>query len=111
MLTKEEMKGWLRTAWTDIKGESTRRGHPAPYPAELAERLIRLFSFAGDVVLDPFVGTGSTSLAAINAGRNSIGIEIDANYLRLAKERIEREVLGTLGPRLFDVKLQFDHPK
>ncbi len=111
MLSRTEMKGWLRTAWTDIKGESTRNGHPAPYPMELAERLVRLFSFAGDVVLDPFVGTGTTSLAAVNAGRNSIGVEVDPGYLRMAKERIEREVLGRLGPNLFDVRLQFHHPR
>lgn len=113
MLTRDEMKGWLRTAWTDIKGESTRKGHPAPYPIELAERLVRLFSFAsfaGDVVLDPFVGTGTTSLAAINAGRNSVGVEVDPGYLQLARERIEREVLSRLGPHLFDVKLQFRSP-
>ena len=111
MLNRDEMKNWLRTAWTDIKGESTRKGHPAPYPMELAERLIRLFSFAGDVVLDPFVGTGTTSLAAVNTGRSSVGIEVDAGYMKLAKERIEREVLARLGPHLFDVRLQFDHPK
>ncbi|MFY9742717.1 MAG: site-specific DNA-methyltransferase, partial [Candidatus Sulfotelmatobacter sp.] len=75
MLSKNEMKAWLKTAWTDIKGESTRRGHPAPFPVELAERLIRLFSFAGDVVLDPFVGTGTTTLAAMNVGRNSVGTD------------------------------------
>lgn len=111
MLTRQEMKDWLRTAWIDVRGESTRKGHPAPYPLELAERLVRLFSFAGDVVLDPFVGTGTTSLAAINAGRNSIGVEVDPGYFRLAKERIEREVLERLGPHLFDVELQFDDPK
>jgi modification methylase len=54
MLTKPEMQAWWRSIWTDVKGASTRGGHPAPYPAELAERLIRMFSFAGDTVLDPF---------------------------------------------------------
>ncbi len=100
MLTKEEMKAWLRTAWADIKGESTRNGHPAPYPVRLAERLIRLFSFAGDTVLDPFVGTGTTSLAAINAGRNSIGLDIEPSYLRMAKVRLARAVLGGTEPQL-----------
>src|SRR5205823_8292087 len=60
MLTKEEMQSWMRSSWTDIKGESTRRGHPAPYPTTLAERLIKMFSFAGDTILDPFAGTGTT---------------------------------------------------
>jgi DNA modification methylase len=88
MLTKQEMQSWLVTAWTDIKGESTRAGHPAPFPESLAERLIRLFSFAGDTILDPFVGTGSTSVAALNSGRNSIVVEIEGKYFRMAERRI-----------------------
>ena len=89
MLTKEEMQNWLVTAWTDIKGESTRQGHPAPFPEQLAERLIRLFSFAGDTVLDPFVGTGTTSAAALKTGRSSIGVEIEAKYFRMAERRLQ----------------------
>ena len=88
MLTKEEMQGWWRSIWTDLRGASTRAGHPAPYPAALAERLIKMFSFAGDTVLDPFLGSGSTTVAAIAAGRNSIGIEVDASYVKLAAENI-----------------------
>jgi modification methylase len=98
MLTREEMKSWLRSAWVDIKGESTRRGHPAPYPLSLAERLIKLFSFAGDTVLDPFVGTGTTNLAAIATGRNSIGNEIEPAYLKIAEQRLR---LATGIPRMF----------
>ena len=98
MLTREEMKSWLRSAWVDIKGESTRRGHPAPYPTILAERLIKLFSFAGDTVLDPFVGTGTTNLAAITTGRNSIGNEIESTYLKIAEQRLH---LATAMPRAF----------
>jgi site-specific DNA-methyltransferase (adenine-specific) len=85
------MQSWFRSFWCDVKGASTRGGHPAPYPTELAERLIRMFSFAGDTVLDPFVGTGSTTIAAIRAGRHSIGNEIEASYLRAARKRIEEE--------------------
>ncbi len=96
MLSKEEMKSWLRSAWFDIKGESTRRGHPAPYPQNLAERLIKLFSFAGDIILDAFVGTGTTSLAAVATGRNSIGVEIESAYFKLAKQRLQ---LATGMPR------------
>ena len=88
MLTREEMRAWQRSIWTDLRGASTRDGHPAPYPAELAERLIRLFSFAGDTVLDPFAGTGSTSQAAIMAGRNSIAYEIEPAYIEIARQRI-----------------------
>jgi site-specific DNA-methyltransferase (adenine-specific) len=92
MLTKEEMQAWFRSFWTDIRGSSTRAGHPAPYPAELAERLIRMFSFAGDTVLDPFAGTCSTTVAAVAAGRNSIANEVERSYLQIAQERIAREV-------------------
>ena len=92
MLNKDEMQSWMRSVWTDIRGTSTRNGHPAPYPVELAERLIRMFSFAGDTVLDPFVGTGSTSIAALLAGRNSIGCDIELAYLEAACEK-----LGTIS--------------
>jgi DNA modification methylase len=88
MLNKTEMQSWMRSSWSDIKGESTRRGHPAPFPVELAERLIKMFSFAGDTVFDPFSGTGSTALAALNAGRNSISNEIEPTYHTSAGDRL-----------------------
>lgn len=97
ILTKDEMQRWWRSIWTDIRGSSTRGGHPAPYPASLAERLIRMFSFAGDTVFDPFGGTGSTAAAAMEAGRNSISVEIEAEYLQLARTRLEQ---ATAQPRL-----------
>jgi len=90
MLTKQEVRAWLRSAWSDIRGESTRGGHPAPFPQSLAERLIRLFSFAGDTVLDPFAGTGTSCAAALAAGRNSIGCDIEPRYLKIAAERLRR---------------------
>jgi DNA modification methylase len=74
--------------WTGVTGASTRN-HPAPYPRELAERLIRMFSFVGDTVLDPFLGTGTTTVAAMMHGRNSIGYEIDKTYADAARRRIE----------------------
>jgi DNA modification methylase len=80
-------KEWFQQIWTGLTGASTRK-HPAPYPVELAERLIRMFSFVGDTVLDPFVGTGSTILAAMRSGRNSLGYEIDGDYLQFARRRI-----------------------
>ena len=97
MLTKEEMTTWFRSIWSDLRGASTRDGHPAPYPVELAERLIKMFSFAGDTVLDPFSGTGSTSQAAIISGRNSIANEIEAAYVEIARRRIT----GTARQRRF----------
>lgn len=108
MLSKEEMQAWIRTAWTDIKGESTRNGHPAPFPATLAERLIRLFSFAGDTVLDPFCGSGSTLLAAVSTGRNSIGNEIESTYLKLARERLGYAVSHMPKPVVFGARMILD---
>jgi len=88
MLTKTELQGWLRSLWNDVPGASTRSGHPAPFPIEVADRLIRLFSFAGDTILDPFAGTGSTGVAAISAGRNSISVDIEEKYASIAERRI-----------------------
>jgi len=87
MLSREEMQSWTRSSWTDIKGESTRKGHPAPFPLALAERLIKMFSFAGDTVIDPFAGTGTTGIAAMNAGRSSISIDVEPKYLAIARAR------------------------
>jgi site-specific DNA-methyltransferase (adenine-specific) len=88
MLTREEMQSWMRSSWSDIKGESTKKGHPAPYPVRLAERLIKMFSFAGDTVLDPFAGTGSTAVAALETGRSSISNEIEPAYMRITEDRL-----------------------
>jgi len=96
MLTTEEVQRWFRSVWTDIRGASTRAGHPAPYPAELAERLIRMFSFAGDTVLDPFAGSGSTLIGAVRSGRSAIGVEIEPKYLRIAHQGLAREI-GKFG--------------
>lgn len=95
---------WFRQVWADIPGASTRI-HPAPYPIELAERLIRMFSFVGDTVLDPFLGTGTTSVAAARWGRDSIGVEIDPEYFRLAQERLsveERDMFSKIKCSLED---------
>jgi hypothetical protein len=89
MLTKEEYAEWFQQNW-NITGASTRE-HPAPFPLELAHRLVRMFSFQGDTVLDPFCGTGTTMLAAIKTGRSSIGVEIDPAYRQMALRRLERE--------------------
>jgi site-specific DNA-methyltransferase (adenine-specific) len=74
-LTKEEHAKWFRQFW-NMSGASTRK-HPAPFPLDLAYRLVRMFSFQGDTVLDPFCGSGTTMLASMKSGRSSIGIEID----------------------------------
>ena len=90
VISAERYQQWFQQIWSGITGESTKY-HPAPYPVELAERLIRMFSFVGDVVLDPFSGTGTTALAAAKCARNSIGYEIDSHYLHASIERLTRE--------------------
>lgn len=97
VLTKAEMQAWFRSIWTDLPGASTQRGHPAPFPVSLAERLIRMFSFAGDTVLDPFAGSGTTLHAAARAGRHSLGGEVEAQYVTLAAANLSR-ALAALGP-------------
>ena len=89
VISDENHKQWFRSIWTGISGVSTRN-HPAPYPEILAERLIRMFSFVGDTVLDPFWGTGTTTVAAAKWGRNSVGIELDPNYFDAAINRIDK---------------------
>ena len=83
-------KQWYQQIWSGIPGESTKK-HPAPFPLEIPLRLIRMFSFVGDSVLDPFTGTGTTNLAAMMTGRNSIGLEIDPKYLDMARRRLESQ--------------------
>lgn len=89
VIGEDRHKEWFRQVWT-VGGASTKQ-HPAPYPVEVAERLIRMFSFVGDTVLDPFLGTGTTTLAAGRWGRNSIGAEIEPSYLDLATERLSHD--------------------
>jgi DNA modification methylase len=87
MISEDNYQLWFRQIWSDLRGTSSPK-HPAPFPLEFAERLVRMFSFVGDTVLDPFMGTGTTNLACARWGRNSIGIELDADYFDLARKRI-----------------------
>jgi DNA modification methylase len=87
MISEENYQRWFRQIWSDLPGTSNPK-HPAPFSLDFAERLIRMFSFVGDTVLDPFMGTGTTNLACARWGRNSIGIELDTGYFDLARKRI-----------------------
>lgn len=93
LLSDENHKAWFQQIWSGLTGASTRQ-HPAPYPLELAVRLVRMFSFVGDTVLDPFLGTATTTLAAALWGRNSIGYEVDSEYFKLAVKRVRSETEG-----------------
>ena len=85
-----EHKKWFQQIWSRLLGASTKV-HPAPFPEELAIRLIKMFSFVGDVILDPFLGSGTTTVAAWRSGRNSVGIELDPAYLKQAAARLQSE--------------------
>ena len=91
-MSKEEFMEWTNGLWT-FPGESKKRiGHPAPFPIELPRRCIKLFSYVGDTVLDPFMGSGTTLVAAHLNKRRGIGIEVDEGYCKLAKERVNQAV-------------------
>jgi len=92
-IKKDEFMGWTNGVWT-FSGESKKKiGHPTPFPLELPQRCIKLFSFVDDVVLDPFLGSGSTLIAAYLNKRKGIGIEIDKTYCELAKKRLKNEAI------------------
>ncbi|MGC8723402.1 MAG: DNA-methyltransferase [Acidobacteriota bacterium] len=91
-MSKEEHAEWFQQFW-NLSGASTKQ-HPAPFPLTLAHRLVRMFSFHGDTVLDPFCGTGTTLLAAMKTGRRGIGVDVDIDYLRMAWRRLHHESSG-----------------
>lgn len=103
MIAKQDFNEWFRQIWT-LTGASTKE-HPAPYPLELARRLVRMFSFDGDTVLDPFNGSGTTMLAALKTGRNSVGVEIDPHYCRMALKRLHHENAGLFS----SASVEFEH--
>lgn len=91
---------WFQQVWT-LGGASTAN-HPAPFPLTLAQRLIRMFSFVGDTVLDPFVGTGTTAVAAAMCGRNSISTEVDPEYVAMSVDRL-RDALSSVAQTSLDL--------
>ncbi len=102
IISETNHKSWFQQIWTGLTGASTRH-HPAPFPLELATRLIRMFSFVGDTVLDPFLGTGTTTLAAAQCGRNSIGVEVDPTYFDYARRRISAKTSGLFATATIQV--------
>ena len=104
MIGKDKFDKWFQQFWT-ITGASTKE-HPAPYPLELASRLVQMFSFTGDTVLDPFCGTATTMVAALKHGRNSIGVELDTDYCKLAASRLMNENSSLFGKAQFQIELR-----
>jgi site-specific DNA-methyltransferase (adenine-specific) len=93
MIPREDHKRWFQQIWSDVPGE-VQRGHPAPFPVEIPRRLIGMFSFVGDTVLDPFLGTGNTTLAAMQMHRSSIGFEIEPTYFAMTRRRLATPTFG-----------------
>jgi site-specific DNA-methyltransferase (adenine-specific) len=91
-IEKEQFLEYTKSVWTFPAVSAKKIGHPAPFPEELPARLIQLFTYAGEIVLDPFIGSGQTAIAALNNGRNYIGYEIDSDYIKLAEARIAQAV-------------------
>lgn len=89
-IEKDVFNRWFSQIW-DLPGASTRNGHPAPYPLELANRLVKMFSFVDDVIVDPFCGSGTTMVAAMQNGRNSIGVEVEPKYCDMIQKRMDAE--------------------
>lgn len=102
VISTKNYEQWFQQIWTGVTGASTRQ-HPAPYPVALAERLIRMFSFVGDTVLDPFLGTGTTSVAAAKWGRNTIGVEVDPRYFEMANDRLKRETSSLFAKATIEI--------
>ena len=92
-ITRDEFIGWTNGLWT-FPGENRKRvGHPAPFPIELPKRCIKLFSYVGDTILDPFLGSGATLVACALLNRKGIGVEIEPKYCEVAKNRVIKEGL------------------
>ena len=88
-IRKDDFLEWTKSVWTFPAVSAKRIGHPAPFPEELPHRLIQLYTFIGDVVLDPFCGSGTTCLSAVKSGRHYLGYDVEAAYIELATARIQ----------------------
>ena len=98
-ITKDEFIEWTNGVW-NFQGENRSKvGHPAPFPVELPKRCIKLFSFVGDTILDPFLGSGTTLIACLELNRKGIGVEINPKYCELAVKRLKEH-------RIFQKKLE-----
>jgi site-specific DNA-methyltransferase (adenine-specific) len=101
-ITKEEFLEYTKSVWTFPAESAKKIGHPAPFPVELPYRLIQLYTFEEEVVLDPFMGSGQAAIAAIKANRHYVGYEIDEEYAKLASRRIKDFLLEFKSPKLSD---------
>jgi len=105
-MTKDEFLEFTKSVWTFSAEPATKVGHPAPFPVELPYRLIQLYTFKGDIILDPFIGSGQTAIAAIKIGRHYIGYDTNKEYVKLAERRIEEFSLAFESSKLFKPEKQ-----
>lgn len=110
-ISKEEFLEFTKSVWTFPAEPATKVGHPAPFPVELPYRLIQLYTFEGEVVLDPFVGSGQAGIAAIKTRRHYVGYEINEEYVKLAERRIKEFSLTFNALKLFDPPWANDEKK
>lgn len=101
-ISREEFLEFTKSVWTFPAEPATKVGHPAPFPIELPYRLIQLYTFEGEVVLDPFMGSGQTAIAAIKTGRHFVGYDINEEYVKLAERRIREFFISLNAPKIFD---------
>jgi DNA modification methylase len=105
-ISREEFLEFTKSVWTFPAESAKKVGHPAPFPVELPYRLLQLYTYSGEVVLDPFMGSGQTALAALKAGRRYVGYEIDDTYVRLADRRVRAYLAENGQHLLFSAKNQ-----
>lgn len=101
-ISREEFLEFTKSVWTFSAEPATKVGHPAPFPVELPYRLIQLYTFEGEIVLDPFMGSGQSAIAAIKSNRNYVGYEINEKYINLAERRTREFYLKFNSPKLFE---------
>ena len=107
-ITRDEFIEWTNAVW-NFSGENRKKiGHPSPFPVELPRRCIKLFSFVGDLILDPFLGSGSTLIACLETNRAGIGVEINRGYCELAVKRLIKH--GILNRKLDEILAQPSNP-
>ncbi|MGC8748498.1 MAG: DNA-methyltransferase, partial [Candidatus Kapaibacteriota bacterium] len=99
-ISKEEFLEFTKSVWTFAAEPATKVGHPAPFPLELPYRLIKLYTFEGEVVLDPFIGSGQSAIAAIKTRRHYVGYDINEEYVKLTEKRTKEFSLHFNSPKL-----------
>lgn len=102
-ISRDDFLELTKSVWTFPAVSARKIGHPAPFPVELPQRLVQLYTFEGEVVLDPFMGSGQTAIAALNTNRHYVGYDVDVEYVNLAEKRIKQFILEFKSPNLLDL--------